>query len=148
MVGEYLGVIRKVLTFDFDNNSNIQNFADILENIHDFIIRLTNVEDFIYNGKPTFKNKTVTNLTINVKRSIAENVKRSKIEWVYPKPISLLGYTLGNQSLQLIGIDFAIKEANENENKHAEYTMQIYNPTDVDISSDISLHLSTLGVYE
>lgn len=148
MAGENLKVIRKVLTFNFDNNSSIQNFADLLENIHDNIIRLTNVEDFIYNGKPTFKNKTVTNLTINVKRNISENVERMDSEWVYPKPISLLGYTLGNQSLQLIGIDFAIKESNVNENTHAEYTMQIYNPTDVDISSDISLHLSTLGFYE
>lgn len=147
-MGENENLIRKVLTYEFDNNSNIQNFADLLDAIHDAIFRLTNVEDFIYNGKPTFKNKTVTNLTINVKRSITENVERSDSEWVYPKPISLLGYTLGNQSLQLIGIDFTIKEANENENTHAEYTMQIYNPTDVDISSDISLHLSTLGYYE
>ena len=147
-MGENENLIRKVLTYEFDNNSNIQNFADLLDVIHDTIFRLTNVEDFIYNGKPTFKNKTVTNLTINVKRSITENVERSDSEWAYPKPISLLGYTLGNQSLQLIGIDFTIKEANENENTHAEYTMQIYNPTDVDISSDISLHLSTLGYYE
>lgn len=148
MAGDNPEIIRKVLTHDFSIDGGFQNFDDLLEAIHDTIINLTNVEDFIYNGKPTFKNKTVTNLIINVKRSIIENVERSDSEWVYPKPISLLGYTLGNQSLQLIGIDFAIKEANENENTHAEYTIQIYNPTDVDISSDISLHLATLGYYE
>lgn len=140
--------IKKVLTHDFELNGNVQNFDDILQALYDGIIKLTNVEQFIYNGKPTFKNKTVTNLTINVKRSISENVERSDSEWEYPKPISLIGYTLGNQSLQLIGIDFTIKEETENESRHAEYTMQIYNPTDVDISSDVSLHLSTLGLYD
>ena len=59
----------------------------------------------------------------------------------------MLGYTLGNQSLNLIGVDFNIKEETENEGRHAEYTMQIYNPTEVDISSDVSLHLTTLGFY-
>lgn len=148
MAGDNQGSITKVLTHDFDLNSNVQNFDDLLENLYNGIVRLTKVEDFIYNGKPTFKNKTVTNLTINVKRTISENVERIDSEWIYPKPISLIGYTLGNQSLQLIGIDFNIKEATENEYTHAEYTMQIYNPTDVDISSDVSLHLSTLGFYE
>lgn len=148
MAGDNQGSITKVLTHDFELNSNVQNFDDLLENLYNGIVALTKVEDFIYNGKPTFKNKTVTNLTINVKRTISENVERIDSEWIYPKPISLIGYTLGNQSLQLIGIDFNIKEATENENTHAEYTMQIYNPTDVDISSDVSLHLSTLGFYE
>lgn len=133
--------IRKVLTHEFVTGSSIQNFDDLIDNLLDNIHDEINVEQFIYNGKPTFKNKTVTNLTINVKRSISDN------EWLYPKPISLVGYTLGNQSLELIGIDFNIKEATENENTHAEYTMQIYNPTDVDISSDVSLHLTTLGFY-
>ncbi len=133
--------IKKVLTHDFVTGSSIQNFDDIIDNIFDYIHDEINVEQFIYNGKPTFKNKTVTNLTINVKRNISDN------GWVYPKPISLLGYTLGNQSLNLIGVDFNIKEKTENEVRHAEYTMQIYNPTEVDISSDVSLHLATLGFY-
>lgn len=148
MAGTNKGNIRKVLTHDFEINSDIQNFDNLLQNLYDGIVALLKVEDFIYNGKPTFKNKTVTNLTINVKRTISENVEKSDSEWIYPKPISLIGYTLGNQLLQLIGIDFNIKEATENENTHAEYTMQIYNPTDVDISSDVSLHLRTLGLYE
>lgn len=131
--------IKKVLTHDFVIDSNVQNFDDLLANLYNNVLDLINVEQFIYNGKPTFKNKTVTNLTINVKRIISDN------NTLYPKPISLVGYTLGNQSLQLIGIDFSIKEATENESRHAEYTMQIYNPTEVDISSDVSLHLSTLG---
>lgn len=133
--------IKKVLTHDFVLGSSIQNFDDIIDNLFDYIHDEINVEQFIYNGKPTFKNKTVTNLTINVKRNISDN------GWVYPKPISLLGYTLGNQSLNLIGVDFNIKEKTENEVRHAEYTMQIYNPTEVDISSDVSLHLTTLGFY-
>lgn len=134
--------IKKVLTHEFVIGSSIQKFDDIIDNIFDYIHDEINVEQFIYNGKPTFKNKTVTNLTINVKRNISDN------EWVYPKPISLLGYTLGNQSLNLIGVDFNIKEETENEGRHAEYTMQIYNPTEVDISSDVSLHLTTLGFYQ
>lgn len=133
--------IKKVLTHDFVLGSSIQNFDDIIDDLFDYIHDEINVEQFIYNGKPTFKNKTVTNLTINVKRNISDN------RWVYPKPISLLGYTLGNQSLNLIGVDFNIKEETENEGRHAEYTMQIYNPTEVDISSDVSLHLTTLGFY-
>lgn len=133
--------VKKVLTHDFVIGSSIQNFDDIIDNLFDYIHDEINVEQFIYNGKPTFKNKTVTNLTINVKRNISDN------GWVYPKPISLLGYTLGNQSLNLIGVDFNIKEKTENEGRHAEYTMQIYNPTEVDISSDVSLHLTTLGFY-
>ena len=133
--------IKKVLTHDFLLGSSIQNFDDIIDYLFDYIHDEINVEQFIYNGKPTFKNKTVTNLTINVKRNISDN------GWVYPKPISLLGYTLGNQSLNLIGVDFNIKEETENEGRHAEYTMQIYNPTEVDISSDVSLHLTTLGFY-
>ena len=133
--------IRKVLTYEFVMGSSIQNFDDLINNILDDIHDEINVEQFIYNGKPTFKNKTVTNLTINVKRIISDN------EWLYPKPISLVGYTLGNQSLNLIGVDFNIKEETENEGRHAEYTMQIYNPTEVDISSDVSLHLTTLGFY-
>jgi hypothetical protein len=133
--------IKKVLTHDFVTGSSIQNFDDIIDYLFDYIHDEINVEQFIYNGKPTFKNKTVTNLTINVKRNISDN------GWVYPKPISLLGYTLGNQSLNLIGVDFNIKEETENEGRHAEYTMQIYNPTEVDISSDVSLHLTTLGFY-
>lgn len=148
MAGGNKVTINKVLTHNFELKDNIQNFDDILQGLYDEIIKLTKVEQFIYNGKPTFKNKTVTNLTINVKRSISENVEKSDSEWIYPKPISLIGYTLGNQSLQLIGIDFSIKEETENESRHAEYTMQIYNPTDVDISSDVSLHLSTLGLYD
>lgn len=133
--------IRKVLTHEFVTGSSIQNFDDLIDNLLDNIHDEINVEQFIYNGKPTFKNKTVTNLTINVKRSISDNV------WLYPKPISLVGYTLGNQSLNLIGVDFNIKEETENDGRHAEYTMQIYNPTEVDISSDVSLHLTTLGFY-
>jgi hypothetical protein len=133
--------IKKVLTHDFVTGSSIQNFDDIIDYLFEYIHDEINVEQFIYNGKPTFKNKTVTNLTINVKRNISDN------GWVYPKPISLLGYTLGNQSLNLIGVDFNIKEETENERRHAEYTMQIYNPTEVDISSDVSLHLTTLGFY-
>lgn len=133
--------IKKVLTHDFATGSSIQNFDDIIDYLFEYIHDEINVEQFIYNGKPTFKNKTVTNLTINVKRNISDN------GWVYPKPISLLGYTLGNQSLNLIGVDFNIKEKTENEGRHAEYTMQIYNPTEVDISSDVSLHLTTLGFY-
>lgn len=133
--------LKKVLTHEFVLGSSIQNFDDIMHYIFDYIHDEINVEQFIYNGKPTFKNKTVTNLTINVKRNISDN------GLVYPKPISLLGYTLGNQSLNLIGVDFNIKEKTENEGRHAEYTMQIYNPTEVDISSDVSLHLTTLGFY-
>lgn len=133
--------IKKVLTHDFVLGSSIQNFDDIIDYLFEYIHDEINVEQFIYNGKPTFKNKTVTNLTINVKRNISDN------GWVYPKPISLLGYTLGNKSLHLIGVDFNIKEETENEGRHAEYTMQIYNPTEVDISSDVSLHLTTLGFY-
>lgn len=133
--------IKKVLTHEFVIGGSIQKFDDIIDYIFDYIHDEINVEQFIYNGKPTFKNKTVTNLTINVKRNISDN------GWVYPKPISLLGYTLGNKSLNLIGVDFNIKEKTENEGRHAEYTMQIYNPTEVDISSDVSLHLTTLGFY-
>lgn len=133
--------IKKVLTHDFIIDSNVQTFDDLLDTLYNNVLDLINVEQFIYNGKPTFKNKTVTNLTINVKKIISDN------NTLHPKPISLVGYTLGNQSLQLIGIDFSIKEATENESRHAEYTMQIYNPTEVDISSDVSLHLSTLGFY-
>ena len=140
MAGEKVK-IKKVLTHDFEIKGKVQNFDDLLAKSYNNVIELINVEQFIYNGKPTFKNKTVTNLTINVKKIISDN------NTLHPKPISLVGYTLGNQSLQLIGIDFSIKEATENESRHAEYTMQIYNPTEVDFSSDVSLHLSTLGFY-
>lgn len=130
--------IKKVLTHDFEvDDDNIQNFDDILRIIDESlpIFRI-----FRYNNQSNFKAKSITNLIINVKQQIGNSD-------IYPIVHALIGLSLGNQSLNIISFEVEQSEPTENEPVHDHYKLQIYNPTDVDIVSDVKLQLKCMGDY-
>ena len=133
--------ILKVLTHSFDVDGDIQNFDDIMQAFSDYIRDETRFLNFEYNNQSNFKSKAVTNLIINVKQSF------SGID-SYPIVFALKGLSLGNQSLNIISFEVETSEKTENEPVHDHYKLQIYNPTDVDIVSDIKLQLICKGNYE
>ena len=138
--------IKKVLTHDFEIRGEIQNFDDIIKslpkflNFDDIIKSLPNFLNFDYNNQSIFKAKSITNLIINVKQQIGDSVS-------YPIVHALVGLSLGNQSLNIISFEVEQSEATENEPVHDHYKLQIYNPTDVDIVSDVKLQLKCSGDY-
>lgn len=136
MAGEKIK-IKKVLTHDFEIKSEVQNFDDIIINL---IKSLPNFLNFDYNNQSNFKAKSITNLIINVKQQIGDSVS-------YPIVHALVGLSLGNQSLNIISFEVEQSEATENEPVHDHYKLQIYNPTDVDIVSDVKLQLKCSGDY-
>lgn len=136
MAGEKIK-IKKVLTHDFEIKSEVQNFDDIIINL---IKSLPNFLNFDYNNQSIFKAKSITNLIINVKQQIGDSVS-------YPIVHALVGLSLGNQSLNIISFKVEQSEATENEPVHDHYKLQIYNPTDVDIVSDVKLQLKCSGDY-
>lgn len=95
---------------------------------------------FKYNNQSNFKAKSITNLIIDVKQQMGESVS-------YPIVHALVGLSLGNQSLNIISFEVEQTEGTENEPVHDHYKLQIYNPTDVDIVSDVKLELKCLGNY-
>ena len=136
MTGEKIK-IKKVLTHDFEIKGKVQNFDDIIINL---IKSLPNFLNFDYNNQSNFKAKSITNLIINVKQQIGDSVS-------YPIVHALVGLSLGNQSLNIISFEVEQSEATENEPVHDHYKLQIYNPTDVDIVSDVKLQLKCSGDY-
>lgn len=138
MSGEERGFIKKVLTHDFEVNDEVQNFDDIITQLYKdlpyFFI-------FTYNNQSNFKAKSITNLTIDVKRQFGDSVS-------YPIVHALVGLSLGDKSLNIISFDLEESEPTENEPVHNHYKLQIYNPTDLDIVSDVKLKLKCNGYYD
>lgn len=135
-------LIRKILTHDFEIESNL-NVTDF-DSLMDYI--LSGIPDFYtfnYNNQSNFKSKSITNLIINVKQQRGPSVDSV----IYPIVHALVGLSLGNQSLNIISFEVELSEATENEPVHDHYKLQIYNPTDVDIVSDVKLQLQCYGDY-
>ena len=132
--------IKKVLTHDFEVKGEVQNFDDIMQKILDDVRDKVTFLSFEYNNASIFKANSITNLIVNVKQQIGGSIS-------YPIVHGLVGLSLGNQSLNLISFELEQSEATESEPVHDHYKLQIYNPTDVDIVSDVKLQLVCNGSY-
>lgn len=132
--------IKKVLTHDFEVNGEVQNFDDIMQKILDDVRNKVTFLSFEYKNASIFKANSITNLIVNVKQQIESSIS-------YPIVHGLVGLSLGNQSLNLISFELEQSEATESEPVHDHYKLQIYNPTDVDIVSDVKLQLVCNGNY-
>lgn len=139
MAGEKVK-IKKVLTHDFEVNGEVQNFDDIMQKILDDVRDKVTFLSFEYNNASIFKANSITNLIVNVKQQIGATIS-------YPIVHGLVGLSLGNQSLNLISFELEQSEATESEPVHDHYKLQIYNPTEVDIESDVKLQLVCNGSY-
>lgn len=139
MAGEKLK-IKKVLTHDFEVKGEVQNFDDIMQKILDDVRDKVTFLSFDYNNASIFKANSITNLIVNVKQQIGATIS-------YPIVHGLVGLSLGNQSLNLISFELEQSEATESEPVHDHYKLQIYNPTQVDIVSDVKLQLVCNGSY-
>jgi hypothetical protein len=132
--------IKKVLTHDFEVKGEVQNFDDIMQKILDDVRDKVTFLSFEYNNASIFKANSITNLIVNVKQQIGGSIS-------YPIVHGLVGLSLGNQSLNLISFELEQSEATESEPVHDHYKLQIYNPTEVDIVSDVKLQLVCNGSY-
>ena len=132
--------IKKVLTHDFEVKGEVQNFDDIMQKILDDVRDKGTFLSFEYNNASIFRANSITNLIVNVKQQIGGSIS-------YPIVHGLVGLSLGNQSLNLISFELEQSEATESEPVHDHYKLQIYNPTDVDIVSDVKLQLVCNGNY-
>lgn len=132
--------IKKVLTHDFEINDEVQNFDDIMQKILDYVRDKVTFLDFEFNKQTNFQSKAYTFLVINVKQSV------SGID-SYPKVFALKGVSLSNQFLSILSFELEQTEATENEPVHDRYILQIYNPTETDIVSDVKLQLVCNGSY-
>lgn len=132
--------IKKVLTHDFEVKGGVQNFDDIMQKILDDVRNKVTFLSFEYNNASIFKANSITNLIVNVKQQIGSSIS-------YPIVHGLVGLSLGKQSLNLISFELEQSEATESEPVHDHYKLQIYNPTDVDIVSDVKLQLVCNGNY-
>lgn len=139
MAGEKVK-IKKVLTHDFEVKGGVQNFDDIMQKILDDVRDKVTFLSFEYNNESIFKANSITNLIVNVKQQIGATIS-------YPIVHGLVGLSLGNQSLNLISFELEQSEATESEPVHDHYKLQIYNPTEVDIVSDVKLQLVCNGSY-
>ena len=139
MAGEKVK-IKKVLTHDFEIKGEVQNFDDIMQKILDDVRDKVTFLSFEYKNASIFKANSITNLIVNVKQQIGGSIS-------YPIVHGLVGLSLGNQSLNLISFELEQSEATESEPVHDHYKLQIYNPTDVDIVSDVKLQLVCNGNY-
>ena len=135
MAGEKVK-IKKVLTHDFEVKGEVQNFDDIMQKILDKVTFL----DVECNKQSNFISKANTSLVINVKQSV------SGID-SYPKVFALKGVSLSNQFLNILSFELEQTEATENEPVHDRYIIQIYNPTNADIVSNVKLQLKCSGYY-
>lgn len=132
--------IRKVLTHEFVTGSVIQNFDDILQKLLDYLRDELTFLDFEINKQTKFQSEASTSLVINVKQS------DSGID-SYPKVFALKGVSLSNQFLNIVSFELEQTEATENEPVHDRYIIQIYNPTNADIVSNVKLQLKCSGYY-
>lgn len=139
MAGEKVK-IKKVLTHDFEVKGEVQNFDDIMQKILDDVRDKVTFLSFEYKNASIFKANSITNLIVNVKQQIGATIS-------YPIVHGLVGLSLGNQSLNLISFEREQSEATESEPVHDYYKLQIYNPTEVDIVSDVKLQLVCNGSY-
>lgn len=128
--------IKKVLTHDFEIKGEVQNFDDIMQKILDKVTFL----DVECNKQSNFISKVNTSLVINVKQSVSGNDS-------YPKVFALKGVSLSNQFLNILSFELEQTEATKNEPVHDRYILQIYNPTDADIVSNVKLQLKCSGDY-
>ena len=132
--------IKKVLTHDFEVKGGVQNFDDIMQKILDYVRDKVTFLDFEFNKQANFQSKAYTSLVINVKQSVSGNDS-------YPKVFALKGVSLSNQFLNILSFELEQTEATENEPVHDRYILQIYNPTNEDIVSDVKLQLVCNGSY-
>lgn len=132
--------IKKVLTHDFEVKGGVQNFDDIMQKILDYVRDKVTFLDFEFNKQANFQSKAYTSLVINVKQSVSGNDS-------YPKVFALKGVSLSNQFLNILSFELEQTEATENEPVHDRYILQIYNPTNADIVSDVKLQLVCNGSY-
>lgn len=132
--------IKKVLTHDFEVKGGVQNFDDIMQKILDYVRDKVTFLDFEFNKQANFQSKAYTFLVINVKQSVSGNDS-------YPKVFALKGVSLSNQFLNILSFELEQTEATENEPVHDRYILQIYNPTNADIVSDVKLQLVCNGSY-
>jgi len=139
MAGEKV-TIKKVLTHDFEVKGEVQNFDDIMQKILDYVRDKVTFLDFEFNKQANFQSKAYTSLVINVKQSVSGNDS-------YPKVFALKGVSLSNQFLNILSFELEQTEATENEPVHDRYILQIYNPTNADIVSDVKLQLVCNGSY-
>lgn len=128
--------IKKVLTHDFEIKGEVQNFDDIMQKILDKLTFL----DVEFSKQSKFQSKANTSLVINVKQSF------SGID-SYPKVFALKGVSLSNQFLSINSFELEQTEVTKNEPVHDRYILQIYNPTDADIVSNVKLQLKCRGDY-
>ena len=96
--------------------------------------------DVEFNKQTNFQSESSTYLVINVKQSV------SGID-SYPKVFALKGVSLSNQFLSIVSFELEQTEATENEPVHDRYIIQIYNPTNADIVSNVKLQLKCSGDY-
>jgi hypothetical protein len=132
--------IKKVLTHDFEVKGEVKNFDDIMQKILDYVRDKVTFLDIEFNKQANFKSKEYTSLVINVKQSVSGNDS-------YPKVFALKGVSLSNQFLNILSFELEQTEATENEPVHDRYILQIYNPTNADIVSDVKLQLVCNGNY-
>jgi hypothetical protein len=139
MAGENV-TIKKVLTHDFKVKGEVQSFDDIMQKFLDYVRDKVTFLDFEFNKQANFQSKAYTSLVINVKQSVSSNDS-------YPKVFALKGVSLSNQFLNILSFELEQTEATENEPVHDRYILQIYNPTNADIVSDVKLQLVCNGSY-
>lgn len=139
MAGEKV-TIKKVLTHDFEVKGGVQNFDDIMQKILDYVRDKVTFLDIEFNKQANFQSKAYTSLVINVKQSVSGNDS-------YPKVFALKGVSLSNQFLKILSFELEQTEATENEPVHDRYILQIYNPNDEDIVSNVKLQLKCSGDY-
>lgn len=139
MAGEKIK-IKKVLTHDFEIKGEVKNFDDILQKFLDYVRDELTFLDVEFNKQANFQSKAYTFLVINVKQSVSGNDS-------YPKVFALKGVSLSNQFLSILSFELEQTEATENEPVHDRYILQIYNPTEADIVSDVKLQLKCSGDY-
>jgi hypothetical protein len=132
--------IKKVLTHDFEIKGEVQNFDDIMQKILDYVRDKLTFLDVEFSKQSNFQSKANTSLVINVKQSV------SGID-SYPKVFALKGVSLSNQFLSINSFELEQTEATKNEPAHDLYILQIYNPTDADIVSNVKLQLKCSGDY-
>ena len=132
--------IRKVLTHEFLTGSDIQNFDDIMQKFLDYVRDELTFLDFEFNKQTKFQSESSTSLVINVKQSV------SGID-SYPNVFALKGVSLSNNFLSVLSFELEQTEATENEPVHDRYIIQIYNPTNADIVSNVKLQLKCSGDY-
>lgn len=132
--------IKKVLTHDFEIKGEVQNFDDIMQKILDYVRYKLTFLDVEISKQSNFQSKANTSLVINVKQSV------SGID-SYPKVFALKGISLSNQFLSISSFELEQTEATKNEPAHDLYILQIYNPTDADIVSNVKLQLKCSGDY-